>query len=99
MEGTEFLFNHGVFSHKDFILINEKGEKSILYGNDLLKKMIEKVPDSFKMKEFLLVLNQKQELIAICSTQCDSISYKDLKLENTVAKNLVDKGYYLRKEQ
>ena len=99
LEGTEFLHNSGTFSNAKKILINEKGEKSILYGNNILKQMIEKLPEELHKNDFLLVFNQKKELVAISTALCDSISYKDLKPKEIVAINLIDKGYYLRKKQ
>ncbi len=99
LEGTEFLYNNAAFSDEKQLIVNENGEKSTLYGNHILKEMIEKVPKSFQKNDFLVVLNQKQELIAISNAQCDSLLYNDLKPKEIVAKNLTDKGYYLRKKQ
>ena len=37
LEGAEFLYKKGILSDIGFIYVNKKGEKSILYGNNILK--------------------------------------------------------------
>ncbi|MEJ2276782.1 MAG: hypothetical protein P8Y70_03390 [Candidatus Lokiarchaeota archaeon] len=38
LEGAELLYQYRIFSDKNIVIINEDGEKSLLYGNDLIKK-------------------------------------------------------------
>ncbi|GAH07239.1 unnamed protein product, partial [marine sediment metagenome] len=52
-----------------------------------------------KKNTLLAVFNQKNEIIAIARATIDSSSFQNLKLNQKVAQNLVDKGYYLRKRQ
>jgi len=99
LEGAEFLHYHQILPNSNKITINEKGEKSILYGNDILKSVITMIPPKLKKNNLLAVFNQKNEIIAIARATIDSISFQNLKLNQKVAQNLVDKGYYLRKRQ
>ena len=99
LEGAEFLHNQQVLPNSNKITINEEGEKSILYGNDILKSVITKIPSKLQKNNLLAVFNQKNEIIAIARAMIDSSSFKNLKLSQKVAQNLVDKGYYLRKRQ
>jgi len=99
LEGAEFLHNHQVLPNSNKITINEKGEKSILYGNDILKSVISRIPPELKKNNLLAVFNQKNEIIAIARATIDSTSFQNLNLNQRVAQNLVDKGYYLRKRQ
>jgi ribosome biogenesis protein Nip4 len=99
LEGAEFLHNQQVLPNSNKITINEEGEKSILYGNDVLKSVITMIPSKLKKNNLLAVFNQKNEIIAIARAMIDSTSFKNLKLSQKVAQNLVDKGYYLRKRQ
>jgi len=99
IEGVEFLRNHQILQNGNKITINEKGEKSILYGNDILKSEITKIPPKLKKNNLLAVFNQKNEIIAIARATIDSSSFQNLKSNQRVAQNLVDKGYYLRKRQ
>jgi ribosome biogenesis protein Nip4 len=99
LEGVEFFNNHKILPNSKKITISEEGEKSILYGNDILKSVIINIPPEFKKNNLLVVFNQKNENIAIARAMIDSSSFQNLKLNQKVAQNLVDKGYYLRKRQ
>ncbi len=99
LEGVEFLHNLQILPNGNKIKISEKGEKSILYGNDILKSVITTMPSELKKNTLLAVFNQKNEIIAIARATIDSSSLQNLKLNQKVAQNLVDKGYYLRKRQ
>ena len=99
LEGAEFMYIHQFLPKNNQITINEKGEKSILYGNDILKKVINIMPPEIKKNKLLVVFNQKKEIIAIARATIDSSTFQNLELNQKVARNLVDKGYYLRKRQ
>ena len=99
LEGVEFLRNHQILPNSNKITINEKGEKSILYGNDILKSAITIMPPELKKNNLLAVFNQKNEIIALARATIDSSSFQNLKSNQKIAQNLVDKGYYLRKKQ
>ncbi|TFG24717.1 MAG: hypothetical protein EU529_03220 [Promethearchaeota archaeon] len=99
LEGAEFLNNLNCFSEKDQIQVNDDGEKAILYGNKILKKMIIKISSNLGKKEFLLVFNRLNELIAIARSQIDYKTSQNLNITDLIALNLNDKGYYLRREQ
>ena len=99
LEGAEFLYENKIFSEFQQLILNKKGEKSFLYGNNISKKMLDKIPQKLKNKDFLLVLNDLNEIIGISQSQCDRQIIHTLNSEDIVAINLSDKGYYLRKKQ
>ncbi len=99
LEGAEFLLNLNLFTRSHQLYINELGEKSILYGNKVLKNMIALVNHNLKKNDFLLVFNQKKELIALAKSQVDYNRIKILDSDEFIAINLIDKGYYLRIKQ
>jgi ribosome biogenesis protein Nip4 len=99
VEGAEFLHTKNFFSKRHYLKVNKKGEKSILYGNKIKKGFIIEISYSLCKKDFLLVLNQSNELIAIGQSQVNYKTFQNLIPKNLVALNLVDKGYYLRKKQ
>jgi len=99
LEGAEFMRNHQILPDSNKITINEKGEKSILYGNDILKSAIANIPSNLKKNSLLAVINQNNEIIAIARAEIDYSSFNNLKLNQKIARNLVDRGYYLRKKQ
>ena len=99
LEGAELLYNSGALSEIQHIYVNKKGEKSILYGNHILRSMISEFPSKIKMNELVLVFNELKELIALGLFQIKHNSNLDQKLKDIIALNLVDKGYYLRKNK
>jgi ribosome biogenesis protein Nip4 len=99
LEGAEYLNKHDIFSEFQTLQVNEKAEKSILYGNNILKSMIIKIPINLKEREFLLIFNKLNEIIAIAQSRVKYQNIQILAQKEIVAMNLSDKGYYLRKKQ
>ncbi len=99
LEGAEFLSNKQILPKSNKITINEEGEKSILYGNDIIKSVITVIPSDLKKNNIIAVFNEKNEIIAIVRALIDYSSFQIIELNQKVAQNLVDKGYYLRKRQ
>ena len=99
LEGAEFLYKNEIFSEFQQLFLNKKGEKSFLYGNNISKKMIDKIPQKLKKKDFLLVLNDLKEVIGISQSQYDHQIIHTLNSKDIIAINLSDKGLYLRKTQ
>ena len=99
LEGVEFLYKNNKHSDLKKINVTNEGEKSILYGNNILKNMIVKIPINIKQKDILVIFNKYDELIAIAQSKYDYQKIQKLKLHDTVAITLNDKGYYLRKNQ
>ncbi|MFX0081921.1 MAG: hypothetical protein ACFE94_09230 [Candidatus Hodarchaeota archaeon] len=99
LEGAEFLNKLNLFSEFQTIRVNEKGEKSILYGNNILKSMIVEIPINLKERDFLLIFNILNEIIAIAQSRVKNQNVQKLMQKEIIAMNLSDKGYYLRKKQ
>ena len=99
LEGAEFLYQMKVFSDSNYIFVNDKGERAILYGNKIIKDFISKIPENLKKNKFLLIFNTSNELLSIAQSQIDKEQYLNLKSYELVALNLIDKGYYLRIKQ
>jgi len=99
LEGTEFLYKKGILSDIKYIYVNKKGEKSILYGNDILKNWVTKTPLNLQKQDFLLIFNKLNEILAIAYSEVESKILQQLKPNDVVATTLNDKGFYLRKKQ
>ncbi|MFX1324903.1 MAG: hypothetical protein ACFE8N_08095 [Promethearchaeota archaeon] len=99
LEATEFLFNNGYDSDFKCLYVNDIGEKSILYGNNILKKMIKKLPKILTQNDFLIVLNDINEIIAIAQSLVENESFQKMRSDSMIAINLSDKGKYLRRKQ
>lgn len=99
LEGADYLYKQGIFSNNKCIHVNRKGENSILYGNNLLKNMVIKTSNNLQKKDFLLVFNEMNELLAIAQFIVESNVLQYLKPKDIIALNLSDKGIYLREKQ
>ncbi len=99
LEFVEFVCKKGFLSKKRFIILNSKGEKSILYGNNVLKTMISSTSNNFQAGEILLIFNEVNEILAIALSKVESVSLENCDPKDIVAINLIDKGYYLRAKQ
>ncbi|MFX1524106.1 MAG: hypothetical protein ACFFCC_11415, partial [Promethearchaeota archaeon] len=64
LEGAEFLSKIDRTSYFEELILNEKGEKSIIYGNDILLENVVKFSRDPKKDDFLLVKNNHDEIIA-----------------------------------
>lgn len=99
LEGAEFLYRNKYILEKNQIIVNIQGEKSILYGNNILKKMLSNFSMELKMNDLVIVLNHLKEIIAIGIIKVDGNDFYNLESDDIIALNLIDKGYYLRKNQ
>lgn len=99
LEGADFLYKHNLIPDGRKLYINGSGEKAILYGNNIVKKMLINVPLDLRRNQLVLILNDLNEIIAIAKSEVDYETIQDLKLDEIIARNLIDKGYYLRKNQ
>ena len=99
IEGAEFLYLQELFPKSLRVYVNERGEKSVLYGNNILKKMLIMKAFDFKKKDLLLILNKSNEIIAIGQSQVEGEQIHNLKPLDLIAVNLNDKGTYLRENQ
>jgi len=99
LEGAEFLFNKRLYTENQILYVSSKGEKSILYGNSILKHMCLKIPLKIEKNSILIVLNESDEILSLAKSQITYEDYQNFTSKDKVAINLIDKGYYLRKKQ
>ena len=99
LEGAEFLNKQGILFDVKCLYVNKKGEKSILYGNNILKNMVIKTPSNLQKDDFLLIFNDLNEILAIAQSKIESNIIQNLKPKDIVALNMSDKGTYLREKQ
>lgn len=99
LEAVEFLISHNWISEEQKLYLTVEGEKSVLYGNRIVKKMIDEMPQRFNKDSLFFIFNNKKEFLAIGKSKINYEDFKNIKSNDVVAINLVDKGYYLRKSQ
>ncbi len=98
IEGAEFLYVSNIFPDFKKLILNENGEKSTLYGNNILKKMVVYSPIDLKKTDFLLLSNENDEILGLGFSQTNNEQILDSKPSDLIALNLSDKGYYLRQQ-
>lgn len=99
LEGAEYLYKQDNSIEFHQLILNQAGEKSILYGNHILKNMILPIISQFNVNDILLLFNSNKEFIAIAQARVNSEAIQNLPPKEIIALNIIDKGYYLRKEQ
>ncbi|MBY9007795.1 MAG: hypothetical protein KGD63_13720 [Candidatus Lokiarchaeota archaeon] len=98
LECIEFIDNKKLVPKKIKIKVNEKAEKSILYGNNIKKKMISSLSDHIEKDNYIIIYNKFNELIALGYLIINTNEIKDLQDNRDIALNLIDKGYFLRNQ-
>jgi 60S ribosome subunit biogenesis protein NIP7 len=96
---VEYLYKNGFFTEFKFVNLNDYGEKSFLYGNDVLKKMVQKSSNTLMKEDFLLILNSQKEILGLGLSLVNNETLSYLKPSDVLAINIIDKGSYLRKKQ
>lgn len=101
LEGAEYLNESKIFPEIQKVYVTDDGEKSILYGNDLRKRMIKKYSEKLSKGDSVIILNRLGEVCALGLSKFNGYELKKSTNDegDIVAQNLIDKGYYLRKMQ
>jgi len=99
IESVEYIYKNGIFTEFKLINLNENGERSFLYGNNILKKMVRKSPNTLEKEDFLLILNKFDEIIGLGISRVNNEILSNLKPNDVFAINIKDKGEYLRRSQ
>jgi len=99
LEGAELLYNFQIVNENKYIYVNDEAEKAVLYGNPIKKEMITSVSKELKKEDILLIFNHTNEMISIAQSLVNYNNYQNANPKEIIARNLVDKGYYLRKKQ
>ena len=99
IESVEYLYKSGIFTEFKLVHLNDNGEKSFLYGNSILKNMVSKSPNTLKKENFLLILNNFDEILGLGISRVNNEILSNLKPRDVFAINIKDKGQYLRRKQ
>ncbi|MHA1783683.1 MAG: hypothetical protein ACTSVY_08500 [Candidatus Helarchaeota archaeon] len=79
------------------IIVNSKGEQTTLYGKNITKKMLQSSFFEFKKGQKVLVLNKYREVLGLGTSLFNYKDLKNLHEKKVIFKNMIDKGWYLRK--
>jgi ribosome biogenesis protein Nip4 len=94
MQGADLISK--VSKQFPYIIVNETAEKSILYGKNVYSRSIISTSSTINENQVVIILNQKQEAIAIGKTRFgDNLLLQNSKIAVTT---MTDAGLYLRSE-
>ena len=92
----EFLDVIAPFTERK-IIVDLKGEQTILYGRNSTKKMLKKSNFIFESGNLLIILNKFEEVLGLGKSLFDYKIIGSLDNKKVIIKNMNDKGWYLRK--
>jgi predicted RNA-binding protein (TIGR00451 family) len=94
MQGADIIArNSRKFSH---IVVDEKAEKLVLYGRDVLGSSIMEISEKLTENDIVVILNKNREAIGIGRTRFPAQLL--LQLGKVTVTTILDAGYYLREE-
>lgn len=79
------------------VFLKEQAEQPVLYGRDVLAGSVEKIERAVGKGELVALANNLREILALGSMLTDAQSVKHAAPSQRVIRNLIDKGWYLRK--
>ena len=82
---------------KEKTILTESGEKRVLYGRDLTKLDIHYIPKKVQKNDLSVLVNDKEEVLALGKYLFNREEIQFIDNNQKIVKNIVDKGWYLRK--
>jgi 60S ribosome subunit biogenesis protein NIP7 len=77
--------------------VSDKGEQAVLYGRDIRSSQAKDYPSIIRKGEKVIVVNRLKETIAVGKALVDGDKFSAVPKEKVVVKNILDRGWYLRK--
>jgi predicted RNA-binding protein (TIGR00451 family) len=93
--GADLFARYGK-KNKFYIVVNEKAEKLVVYGRDIMGESIVDATEALQENELVIVLNTRFEAIGIGRTRFSGRLL--LQKGKITIGNVADLGYYLREE-
>ena len=78
-------------------LVDSKGEQTTLYGRNITKKMIKKVFSKIKSGKKTLIINKYEDVLGLGKFLLNQENFDKIEDKKVVLKNIIDKGWFLRK--
>lgn len=78
-------------------ILTEKGEKKVLYGRDLRKKDLFDIPIYIKKDDLSILTNKDGDILGLGKYLFHREEIENLSENMMILKNIIDKGWYLRK--
>jgi ribosome biogenesis protein Nip4 len=84
------------YTHRK-VMVSHKGEQAVLYGRDVQRSLIEDFPSSIRRGQKVIIINRLGEVLALGKALINGKKFHDAHKDASVIKNILDRGWYLRK--
>ncbi|MHA1755105.1 MAG: PUA domain-containing protein [Candidatus Odinarchaeia archaeon] len=81
------------------IKINDKAVNLFLYGRDIFKNSVIKLPSRFRKGEYCVVIDERNQPLGLGELLYSKTVFKKIKEDAVILRNIVDLGVYLRVER
>ena len=82
---------------RKIVLLRDEAEQPVLYGRDVLAGSIYHLERDLRRAELVVLANRAKEILALGELLVDVNELKRAPPQRRVIRNLIDKGWYLRK--
>ncbi len=82
---------------RKIVLLRDEAEQPVLYGRDVLAGSIHRLERNLRRAELVVLANRAKEILALGELLADADELKHMPPQQRVIRNLIDKGWYLRK--
>ncbi len=82
---------------RKIVILKGEAEQPVLYGRDVLAGSIQHIETTMRRAELVVLANMSQEALALGELIIDARVLREAPPQQRVIRNLIDKGWYLRK--
>ncbi|SRR5712692_1621227 len=82
---------------RKLVLLRDEAEQPVLYGRDVLAGSIQHIERNVNRGELVVLANRASEILALGQMLSNADELVRATLKQRVVRNLIDKGWYLRK--
>ncbi|NVM56404.1 MAG: hypothetical protein HWN66_22085 [Candidatus Helarchaeota archaeon] len=93
LEGITLIAKHV----EEKTILTDSGEKKVLYRRDLTKEDLQYIPPSIQKNDLSILTNENGEVLALGKYLINLDEIKTSSRNRKIVKNIIDKGWYLRK--
>jgi ribosome biogenesis protein Nip4 len=79
------------------VSVSDNGEQAVLYGRDIQRSSIRNFPPSILRNQKVIVTNELGEVLALGDAIVDGEEFDNAPEKSVIIKNIIDRGWYLRK--
>jgi ribosome biogenesis protein Nip4 len=79
------------------VKVSKKGEQAVLYGRDIQASLVQHFPSSISRNQKAIITSELGEVLALGSAMINGEEFQKVHGSSIVIKNILDRGWYLRK--